>query len=77
MFIIEIQDDNLLPGSEFQAALHDRNDQGGLDIRDGWEIFDAARKTNADAIHLLVHREKDIFIHTPVPGFSAPSFMTT
>ena len=42
---------------------------GRLEIVDGWEVFDAARRIHADTVHLVLYETRDLHIQTPITGF--------
>ena len=57
--------------------LHVLKETGGFKILDGWEIFDAAQKGEANRIHLVVYERGTIEIQTPVPGFGYINYSGT
>lgn len=55
-----------VPAFALDVWLHD---DGRFEILDGWEIWQAAQSAGADKIHMVVHRQRDITIPTPITGF--------
>lgn len=57
--------------------LHVLKETGGFEILNGWEIFDAAKQSNAEKIQLVIYERGKIEIKTPVPGFSYINYSGT
>lgn len=52
----------------FPIHLLERID-GGLEIVDGWEIYDAARDAGAVTLYVVPYQKQNLVIRTPVTGF--------
>ncbi len=57
--------------------LHVLKETGGFEILNGWEIFDAAQKGEANKILLVVYERGTIEIQTPLPGFAYINYAGT
>ena len=62
---------------ETSFPLHVLKETGGFEILNGWEIFDAAQKGEANKIHLVVYERGTIEIKTPLPGFGYINYAGT
>jgi len=63
--VLDPQDEEKLP--YFPLRLLKREDNS-LEILDGWEIYDTARRVRSRKIDIIFYTEKDIEIETPVSG---------
>jgi class 3 adenylate cyclase/CHASE2 domain-containing sensor protein len=46
-----------------------RKDDKGLEILDGWEVYDAAKMSGSKKIQVVFYKETDMDIETPLTGF--------
>lgn len=51
-----------------------RKDDKGLEILDGWEVYDAARMSGSKKIQIVFYKETDMDIETPLRGFYHVNF---